>query len=75
MAILLTNSVCWARFERASLGYWSLAALSWMFRHSRIPWEMVLVVSTKHILEQHGIKMGVLDVDDSDRRRSKVAPG
>jgi hypothetical protein len=74
MAILLTNSVCWARFERASLGMYSLAALSWMFRHSRIPWEMLFVVSTKHILEKHGIKMGILDLDDSDRKRSKVAP-
>jgi hypothetical protein len=36
-AILVTNSICWARFERASLGSYSLAALSWMFRHSKIP--------------------------------------
>jgi hypothetical protein len=26
-AILVTNAVCWARFERASLGTYSLAAL------------------------------------------------
>jgi hypothetical protein len=38
-AILVTNSVCWARFERASLGHYSLAALSWMFRHAKLPWE------------------------------------
>ncbi len=37
-AVLVTNSICWARFERASLGSYSLAALSWMFRHSKIPW-------------------------------------
>jgi len=42
-AILVTNSICWARFERASLGTYSLAALSWMFRHSKIPWEHLLV--------------------------------
>ncbi|HEY5867227.1 MAG TPA: hypothetical protein VI542_17030 [Candidatus Tectomicrobia bacterium] len=29
-AVLVTNSMCWARFERASLGTYSLAALSWM---------------------------------------------
>ena len=34
-AILVTNAVCWARFERASLGTYSLAALSWMFRQLR----------------------------------------
>ena len=30
---LVTHAICWARFERASLGTYSLAALSWMFRH------------------------------------------
>jgi hypothetical protein len=44
-AILVTNSVCWARFERASLGLYSLVALSWMFRHAKIPWERLLVAS------------------------------
>jgi hypothetical protein len=34
-AVVVTHSMCWARVERASLGNYSLAALSWMFRHSR----------------------------------------
>ena len=38
-AVLVTNSICWARFARASLGTYSLAALSWMFRHSKMPWD------------------------------------
>jgi len=29
-AVLVTNSICWARFARASLGSYSLAALSWI---------------------------------------------
>ena len=37
-AVLITNSICWARFERASRGTSSLAALSWMFRPSKSPW-------------------------------------
>ena len=44
-AILVTTSICWARFERARLGTYSLAALSWMFRHAKIPWEHLLVAS------------------------------
>ena len=32
MGIILTNSVCWAKFERASLGKYKVGALSWMFR-------------------------------------------
>ena len=42
-AVLVTNSICWARFERASLGTYSLAALAWRFRHSKIPWDHLLV--------------------------------
>ena len=49
-AVLVTNSICWARFARASLGTYALAALSWMFRHSKIPWDQLLVTSVRVIL-------------------------
>ena len=72
LAILVTNSVCWARFERASLGRYSLAALSWMFRHSKIPWEQLLQLSVQVILRRYGITQGSLELDDTDKKRSKV---
>ena len=72
-AVLVTNSICWARFERASLGTYALAALSWMFRHSKIPWEHLLVASVRVILRHHGITSGSLVVDDTDNPRSKSA--
>jgi DDE superfamily endonuclease len=72
-AILVTNSICWARFERASLGTHSLAALSWMFRHSKMPWEHLLVASVRVILCQYGITSGNLVIDDTDNQRSKSA--
>lgn len=72
-AILVTNSICWARFERASLGTYSLAALSWMFRHAKIPWEYLLVASVRVALEHHGITSGSLVIDDTDKKRSKSA--
>jgi hypothetical protein len=72
-AILVTNSVCWARFERASLGTYSLAALSWMFRHAKIPWELLLVMSVRVLLRHYGITQGSLVVDDSDKPRAKSA--
>ena len=31
-----------ALWSRASLGTYSLAALSWMFRHSKVPWDQLL---------------------------------
>src|SRR5216683_1953046 len=72
-AVLITNSICWARFERASLGTYTLAALSWMFRHSKIPWELLLVASVRVILRQYGITSGSLVLDDTDNQRSKSA--
>src|SRR5262249_49376747 len=72
-AVLVTNSLCWARFERASLGTYSLAALSWMFRHSKLPWDALLVASVRVILRYHGITSGHLMIDDTDNARSKAA--
>jgi hypothetical protein len=72
-AVLVTNSICWARFARASLGTYSLAALSWMFRHSKIPWEALLVASVRVILRHYGLSCGSLVIDDSDHKRSKSA--
>jgi hypothetical protein len=72
-AVLVTNSMCWARFARASLGTYAMAALSWMFRHSKMPWEHLLVASVRVILRHHGITSGTLVIDDTDNPRSKSA--
>src|SRR5438093_8989286 len=72
-AVLVTNSICWARFERAGLGTYALAALSWMFRHSKIPWDELLVASMRVILRHYGITSGSLVIDDTDNQRSKSA--
>jgi hypothetical protein len=69
--MLLTNSVCWAKFERASLGDHKIATLSWMFRKGKISWGYLLSASVTLILEQYGITEGVLVLDESDRARSK----
>ncbi len=72
-AVLVTNSMCWARFERASLGAYAMAALSWMFRHSKMPWDHLLVASVRVILRHHGLTSGSLVIDDTDNPRSKSA--
>ena len=72
-ATLVTHSICWARFARASLGTDSMAALSWMFRHSKMPWDRLLVASVRGILRHHGIPSGSLVIDDTDNARAKAA--
>ncbi|MFA5921973.1 MAG: transposase [Methylococcaceae bacterium] len=69
--ILLTNTVCWAKFGRANLGAYKIAALSWMFRNAKIAWNYLLLASVTMVLAQHGITEGVLVLDESDRARSK----
>ena len=59
MAIIMTNTVCWKKFERASIGKYSLAAISWIFRRSTIPWDYLLVISTIIILRRYGIIYGL----------------
>lgn len=71
MGVLMTDSVCWARFERSGLGGYGLGALSWMFRKTKIPWDKLFQASVRRVLERHGITEGVLVADDSDRRRAK----
>ena len=70
-SVVLTNSVCWAHFERISLGRLTLKSISWMFRRSKILWEQLLVCSVRVVLKTYGITEGVLVLDDSDRARSK----
>ena len=72
MAIVITNSLCWARFERVGLGRYSQAALSWVFCRAKLPWEWLLALSVRVILHRYGITGGTLVADDSDRERSKV---
>ena len=72
MGILLSNSVCWAAFERVGLGGYQQAALSWMFRCSKLLWPLLLHVSIMLVLRRYGITEGVLAGDDSDRQRAKV---
>lgn len=71
VAILVTNSVCWKRFERASLGSRSARSVSWMFRHTTHFWQFLLHASVRVILAKYGITEGVIVVDDSDKKRAK----
>jgi hypothetical protein len=72
-AVLVTNSMCWARLARARLGTYSLAALSWMFRHRKMPWDKLLVARVRVILRHHGITSGNRVMDDTDNPRAKSA--
>lgn len=71
LGLLVTNSLCWKRFERFSVGRYSTAGLSWMFCKARIAWELILQASVIHLVSSYGIKSGILVIDDTDKERSK----
>ena len=71
LALLVTNSLCWKRYERFSINKYTAAGLSWMFRKSKILWETLLQFSVLHILSVYKINSGVLVIDDTDKERSK----
>jgi hypothetical protein len=72
-AVLVTNSRCWARCARASLGTDALAALSWRCRHRTMPWDARLVASVRVILRPYRLTCGRLVLDDPDTKRSQSA--
>lgn len=71
MGIIVTESVCWRKFMRAGLGRYSEALLSWYFR-GPMAWDLLLAVSVRLLLESFGTWEGVLVLDDTGKRRSKV---
>lgn len=71
MGIVVTNSICWYKFQRASISVYKAPALSWMFRKAAIPWNFLLQVSVCVILEEYNINRGVLALDETNNKRAK----
>lgn len=71
MCILVTESVCWRRFVRASLGQYSEALLSWYFR-APVSYELLLRMSVHLLIENFSIYEGILVLDDTGKKRSKA---
>ena len=71
LGMLVTNSLCWSKFERFGLQEYGKSALCWMFRKASIFWEYLLQASVIHVLSSYNVKVGTLVIDDSDRERSK----
>jgi hypothetical protein len=71
LGVMVTNSVCWKRFERAGMGRRTHASLSWMFRQTNRFWKDVLRASVTVIVEEYGIPGGIAVIDETDKPRSK----
>lgn len=72
IGIIVTEKFCWAVFERRSLGNSKANALRWMFYRAKISWHLLLQASVCHIIKSYSVDAGVLAIDDSDKKRSKI---
>lgn len=71
MGIIVTETLNWAAFERRSLGKFKSTRLCWIFYSAKIAWHSLLQASIRNILTHYGIDSGILDIDDSGKKRSK----
>lgn len=67
LGMLVTNSLCWSKFERFGLQEYGKSALCWMFRKASIFWEYLLQASIIQVLSSYNVKVGTLVIDDSAR--------
>jgi hypothetical protein len=37
LGLLVTNTLCWARFERFSCGTYAMSSICWMFKKQKLP--------------------------------------
>ena len=71
--LFLSNTLNWSCYSRLSFGYYKISALSWMFRHSKINFEVLFMHSIGHVLSTYNLGSGHLIFDDTDNERSKNA--
>ena len=69
--VIVTNTVCWKRFEQASFGRFGSGTLSKMFKRGKIIWDHLLMASVMTIFERYGVTTGILALDGTDNPRSK----
>jgi hypothetical protein len=68
---IVTNSLCWAKFERATTNNRSKARTSYMFCNSSMPWDLLYNAGIRCIFKKYKVKTGRLILDDTDCERSK----
>lgn len=71
VGIIIAETLNWAAFERRSLGKFKSTRLCWIFYSAKIAWNSLLEASIRNILNHYGIDSGVLDFDDTGKKRSK----
>lgn len=70
-AIIVSNTICWAVFERMCCNKHGTAKLIGMFWRAKLPWDKLMIASIRMLIRRYDLGDGILLLDDSDKRRSK----
>lgn len=70
-AIIVSNTICWAVFERMCCNKHGTAKLIGMFWRAKLPWDKLMIASIRMLIRRYDLDDGILLLDDSDKRRSK----
>ena len=70
-SIIVSNTICWAVFERISYRRFKSIHLLGIFRRAKLPWDKLMLASIKLIIKKYKLTEGVILLDDSDKSRSK----
>lgn len=70
-SIIVSNTICWAVFERISNRRFKSINLLGIFRRAKLPWDKLMLASIKLIIKKYKLTEGVILLDDSDKSRSK----
>lgn len=71
-SMVMLSSLNFAAFAVAAFGAYGARALSWMFHHSKIDWNLLLNAAVSKVLLDHNVSAAHIGIDDTDRTRSKV---
>ncbi len=71
VGIVVTETLCWAMFERRSLGLFKSTGLSWIFKKAKISWQLMLQASLINIVTHYNVRLGSLMLDDTGKKRAK----
>lgn len=70
--MMLLGQLCWYAMSRAIFNQYTAQALSWMFHHSKIPWQKLFEAAIYVCFSSFAISNVTLLVDDTFRPRSKI---
>lgn len=70
-AMVFTQCLNFALFQRLTLGAVTERSLSWLFHWAKVPWEILIHINARMIISRYAVKEARIVIDDTERKRAK----